>query len=67
MFKTKVHNGFKWFRQLSRLMIGVPDYENYVALRAASHPDEPVMTYEQFFRERQDARYSKRQCTTRCC
>lgn len=67
MFKTKLHRGYKWFRQLSRLMIGVPDYENYVALRAVSHPDEPAMTYEQFFRERQDARYSKRQCTTRCC
>ena len=52
------------FRSLSRcvcdsalLMVGMPNYDNYVAHVRATHPDGPVMTYEEFFRERQDARY----------
>jgi uncharacterized short protein YbdD (DUF466 family) len=44
-------------RETARLMVGVPDYDNYVAHRRRAHPDEPVMTYAQFFRERQDSRY----------
>jgi uncharacterized short protein YbdD (DUF466 family) len=43
--------------ETARLMVGVPDYETYVAHRAAKHPGQPVMTYEEFFRERQSARY----------
>jgi uncharacterized short protein YbdD (DUF466 family) len=50
----------------ARLMVGVPDYETYVEHRRASHPGEPVMTYEEFFRERQDARYGKGKLN-RCC
>jgi uncharacterized short protein YbdD (DUF466 family) len=41
----------------ARLMIGVPDYETYVAHLRLTHPDQPVMTYAEFFRERQGARY----------
>ena len=39
-------------------MIGVPDYDTYVAHRKAHHPDEPIMSYVEFFRERQRARYA---------
>jgi uncharacterized short protein YbdD (DUF466 family) len=46
-----------WTTRAARLMIGVPDYETYVAHRRANHPQEPIMTYIEFFRERQDARY----------
>jgi uncharacterized short protein YbdD (DUF466 family) len=42
----------------ARLMVGVPDYQTYVTHRRTTHPDLPVMTYVEFFRERQDARYS---------
>ncbi len=45
-------------RKTARLMVGVPDYETYVAHRRTTHPGEPVMTYEEFFRNRQDARYA---------
>ncbi|MFO1072322.1 MAG: YbdD/YjiX family protein [Geminicoccaceae bacterium] len=45
-------------RQAARLMVGVPDYDAYVAHRRAHHPDEPVMSYAEFFRERQDKRYA---------
>jgi len=39
-------------------MIGIPDYETYAEHQRTFHPDDPVMTYETFFRERQDARYA---------
>ena len=62
------------FRSLSRcfcdsalLMVGVPNYETYVAHVRATHPDGPVMTYEEFFRERQDARYGGSKGGFRCC
>ena len=45
-------------RETSRLMVGIPDYDNYVRHRQANHPDLPVMSYEEFFRERQFNRYS---------
>jgi uncharacterized short protein YbdD (DUF466 family) len=38
-------------------MIGIPDYQTYVSHRKTNHPGRPVMTYEEFFRERQAARY----------
>jgi len=34
-----------WSTRTARLMIGVPDYETYVAHRQANHPDQPIMTY----------------------
>jgi uncharacterized short protein YbdD (DUF466 family) len=49
-----------WARavQTARLMVGIPDYDAYVAHRRAHHPTEPVMNYAEFFRERQRARYA---------
>src|SRR5436309_15490811 len=47
-----------WSTQTARLMIGVPDYDTYVAHRRANHPSEPIMSYVEFFRERQQARYA---------
>jgi uncharacterized short protein YbdD (DUF466 family) len=44
--------------QIARLMVGIPDYEVYVEHRRKTHPGEPIMTYEQFFIERRDARYA---------
>ena len=43
--------------QTARLMVGVPDYRTYVLHRQTNHPDQSVMTYQEFFRERQAARY----------
>ena len=47
-----------WTTRTARLMIGVPDYETYVAHRQTNHPGQPIMTYVEFFRERQEARYA---------
>jgi len=49
-----------WTTRTARLMIGVPDYDTYVAHRRANHPDQAIMTYVEFFRERQQARYARR-------
>jgi len=48
----------QWTKQIARLMVGIPDYEVYVEHRRKTHPGEPIMTYEQFFIERRDARYA---------
>lgn len=47
----------RYLTQSLRLMVGVPRYDTYLAHRAVTHPGEPVMSYEEFFRERQTARY----------
>jgi uncharacterized short protein YbdD (DUF466 family) len=48
----------EWMVRTARLMIGIPDYQTYLDHRRACHPHDHVMTYEEFFRERQDARYA---------
>ena len=48
----------KYLGQAARLMVGLPDYETYVAHLKAKHPERPVPSYEEFFRERQEARYN---------
>jgi len=53
--------------QTARLMVGIPDYDTYVAHRCAHHPSEPVMSYTEFFRERQQARYSRGGKPMGCC
>jgi uncharacterized short protein YbdD (DUF466 family) len=51
----------------ARLMVGFPDYDNYVSHWKTVHPDQPIMTREEFFRERQDARYAFGKGRFRCC
>ena len=41
----------------ARLMVGVPDYEVYAAHMRLTHPEQHCMSYEEFFRNRQEARY----------
>ncbi|ACS84766.1 MULTISPECIES: YbdD/YjiX family protein [Musicola] len=47
----------KYLGQAARMLVGIPDYDNYVQHMKTNHPDQDVMTYEAFFRERQQARY----------
>jgi uncharacterized short protein YbdD (DUF466 family) len=53
------------FAQTARLMVGLPDYDNYVAHMKMQHPDCTVMSREEFFRDRQNARYEGK--VGRCC
>jgi uncharacterized short protein YbdD (DUF466 family) len=55
----------RYVSQSLRLMVGVPEYETYVAHMRNKHPRQPVMAYQEFFRERQEARYDSR--VGRCC
>lgn len=52
-----VSYAIKSLARTARLMVGVPDYDAYVAHRQSAHPGEPVMSYEAFFAERQASRY----------
>jgi uncharacterized short protein YbdD (DUF466 family) len=56
----------KYFGQATKLMIGIPDYDNYVQHMKLTHPDQIPMTYEEFFKERKDARYSGKS-GFKCC
>ncbi len=58
-------DGFRRVSRVVRRVIGVPDYETYVEHRLRRHPGEPMLTKEQFVRERQRARYET--VGGRCC
>ena len=52
--------------QTARLAIGVPDYDTYVLHLRRNHPEREIPSYEEFFRQRQDARY-KNGGSRGCC
>jgi len=54
----RLRTAYKWAARAARLMVGVPDYETYVAHRRTAHPGEPIMTYEEFYENRLKARYT---------
>ncbi len=43
--------------QFARLMIGIPDYEGYCLHMQENHPEQQIMTYEEFFKQRQLSRF----------
>ncbi len=45
MFDTLSKAG-KYLGQAAKMMIGVPDYDNYVEHMRITHPDQTPMTYE---------------------
>ncbi len=47
-------------------MVGQPDYDTYVQHMRLTHPEQTPMTYEEFFRERQDARFGAKG-NGKCC
>jgi uncharacterized short protein YbdD (DUF466 family) len=58
---------WKSLARCARLMVGQPDYDVYVEHMRRAHPEEPIMSYSDFFRDRQEARYGGRGGTARCC
>jgi len=48
-----------------RQVFGMPDYERYLTHAAARHPDLPVMTRGDFFRQAIERKYG--QGGARCC
>jgi uncharacterized short protein YbdD (DUF466 family) len=67
--REKLETAARYLGQTLRLMVGLPDYGNYVTHMEQHHPGQPVMTYEDFFRERQDAQYGGSNASRgrRCC
>lgn len=65
MFEDLAKMG-RYLGQAARLMVGVPDYDAYVQHMRLKHPDQSIMSYEDFFRERQIARYEGKG-PGRCC
>lgn len=58
----------RYLAQSMRLMVGLPDYGTYLTHMEATHPGLPAMSYEEFFRERQAARYGAGNGRiARCC
>jgi uncharacterized short protein YbdD (DUF466 family) len=51
--------------ETARLMVGLPDYERYLAHWSAHHPGEPAMSRAEFHRERTERRFGAG--TSRCC
>jgi len=51
--------GLLWKRvcETANLMVGLPDYERYVAHNHARHPEKPVMNRAEFVAERTTRRY----------
>ncbi|MCR1810442.1 YbdD/YjiX family protein [Sulfurospirillum sp. hDNRA2] len=66
MFENLAKAG-KYLGQAARLMVGVPDYDTYVQHMRVTHPEQTPMTYEEFYKERVEARYGGKNGTTRCC
>jgi uncharacterized short protein YbdD (DUF466 family) len=62
---TGIRKAARYLGQSLRLMVGVPEYGTYVTHMRDKHPDRTVMPYEEFFRERQKARYGGK--VGRCC
>jgi uncharacterized short protein YbdD (DUF466 family) len=57
----------RYLGQTMRLMVGLPEYSAYLAHMECTHPGKAVMSYEEFFRERQEARYGGNGKVARCC
>jgi uncharacterized short protein YbdD (DUF466 family) len=52
----------------ARLMVGVPDYDTYLAHCRAEHPEEPAMSRAEFFAERTERRFGGgAERIGRCC
>lgn len=58
----------RWLRTVRQgwnQVVGIPDYERYLAHHAAHHPGEPVLSRRQFFERAIDHKYCR--SGPRCC
>ncbi|MFZ5638093.1 MAG: YbdD/YjiX family protein [Pseudomonadota bacterium] len=64
-FVERLRALWRFLAQTGRLIVGVPDYDLYLAHMRRTHPDRAPMTREAFFAERMQARYGRG--ASRCC
>ncbi|HEY4663923.1 MAG TPA: YbdD/YjiX family protein [Comamonas sp.] len=54
----QIRQAGSYLGQAARMMVGMPDYGTYVRHMEQTHPGQPYMSYEEFFKERLNARYA---------
>ena len=64
-FAERARSAWRLLVQMGRLIVGVPDYDLYLAHMRRSHPDTAPMDREAFFANRIEARYGRG--ASRCC
>ena len=61
----KLHRGIRALSQACRQIVGIPDYDRYLAHMAEHHPGEPVLSREEYFARAIDRKYGG--SGPRCC
>jgi len=61
----KLQGGIRALRQACRQIVGIPDYDRYVAHMAKHHPGDAVLSREEFFARTIDHKYGRN--GPRCC
>lgn len=64
-FAERLRGLWRLLVQTARLIVGVPDYDLYLAHMRRTHPEATPMSREAFFTERMQARYGRG--ASRCC
>lgn len=64
-FAERLRALWSFLAQTGRLIVGVPDYDLYLAHMRRTHPDKAPMNREAFFANRLEARYGRG--ASRCC
>ncbi len=64
-FAERARSAWRLLVQMGRLIVGVPDYDLYLAHMRRTHPDTAPMDREAFFANRIEARYGRG--ASRCC
>lgn len=65
--RTKIASFLRRLRQTLYLMVGMPDYDVYVAHLKAKHPDRPIPDRKSFARDCVQRRYEGSGQPNRCC
>ena len=60
-----IHGGIRALRQACRQIVGIPDYDRYVAHMAKHHPTDAVLSRKEFFARAIDRKYGR--SGPRCC
>lgn len=55
--RARLNESGRYLGQAMRMMVGVPDYDRYVAHVRRTHPDVEPMNRDEFLRNRMQARY----------
>ena len=61
----RLRHGMEAVRRACRQIVGIPDYERYLAHMAEHHPGEPVLPREEYFARAIDRKYGS--SGPRCC